>query len=118
MCGFFFLLTSCSHPGAYKPALSKESALSEHVNTRSKSTGCSHVCSYFRAANLHKNVNKTSSTEWKTALDQHKTPSDALFLLNSERLTHLKHNRFYSTIPESHIHPGEALFDNRKSLLF
>ena len=103
MCGSFFLLTSCSHSGACEPALSKESALSENVNTRSKSTDCSHLCSYFRAPNLTKNVNKTSSTEWKTALDQHKSPSDALFLLNSERSTHLKHHRFYSTIPESHF---------------
>ena len=44
----FFLLTFCSHLSACKPALSKESIESNHVNTLSKSSLCSHFCSYFR----------------------------------------------------------------------
>ena len=43
----FFLLTSCSHLPAYEPALSKESIESNHVNTPSKSSLCSHFCTYF-----------------------------------------------------------------------
>lgn len=80
---FFFLLTSCSHPSAREPALSKESTFSENVNTPSESVHRSHLCTYFRATNVHKNVNKTSSSEWKLALDQHGTFTELSFFLKT-----------------------------------
>ncbi len=72
----FFLLTSCSHPSAREPALSKESTFSENVNNPSKSVHSSHLCTYFRAAN----VNKTASNVWKLALDQHGASTETIFL--------------------------------------
>ena len=76
----FFLLTSCSHPSAREPALSKESTFSENVNTPSESVRRSHLCTYFRAANVHKNVNKTSLTEPEATLDQHGASTETIFL--------------------------------------
>ena len=78
--GTFFLLTSCSHPSAREPALSKESTFSENVNNPSKSVHSSHLCTYFRAANVNKNVNKTASNVWKLALDQHGASTETIFL--------------------------------------
>ncbi len=43
----FFLLTSCSHLTADEPALSKESIESNHVNTPTKSSPCSHFVPIF-----------------------------------------------------------------------
>ena len=79
--GSFFLLTSCSHPSAREPALSKESTFSENVNTPSESVHRSHLCTYFRTAILPINVNNITLTGWKTAIDQHGTSTETIFLL-------------------------------------
>ena len=75
----FFLLTSCSHPSAREPALSKESTFPENVNTLSKSVHRSHLCTYFRTTILPKNVNNFTSTGRITVLDQHGTFTEIQF---------------------------------------
>ena len=52
----------CTYFAASESALSAECGLSEKVNTLSKSTRRSPLCTYFRASNLHKNVNRTALT--------------------------------------------------------
>ena len=67
----FFSLTSCSHLPAYEPALSKESIESKHVNTPSKSSLCSHSCTYFLELFLQKNGYKFTRNRSKRTTDQH-----------------------------------------------
>lgn len=83
------MLTFCSHPRARKPALSKESALSENVNMYSEPANCSHLCSYSRPENAPNNVNKTLPTDAMNALDHHPcSRCSKVFLENSVTFVH------------------------------
>ncbi len=85
----FFLLTSCSHLPEDKPALSKESIESNHVNTLLKSSLRSHFCTYYLGLFLQNNTYKFSRTDSKKGMDQHRVhifgQSTEIKRVNNER---------------------------------